>query len=127
VESGDEQRLRELAAASALARAADFSGKLPLVSNKYLEYADSLSHRDYHDREMSMRCQGAEGLTTHEVRKAIALANADMSRDDEHRMLDALGLSASDEELDRFMTHPWRWEEIVFHDRFAASLPQAWR
>lgn len=126
VKKGDLTTVKEIAAATALARAADFAGKVPSVSRKYLEYADSLSKRDYTEDEMSYRCCGELGMTTSAVRKEVEIKNGACSEAAQTALLAALGLSASDEELSRFESYPWSFGSLDDHDAFAAAMPRAW-
>jgi hypothetical protein len=116
-----------VAAASALARAADFAGILPTVSRKYLQYADSITVRDFEDREMSMRTTGAEGMGAHAVRALIDEQNATVTPLQEEENMRRLGYECEPMELQAFAWHPWGFDRLTDYDGFRASLPTTWR
>lgn len=118
-----------LAAASALARAADFSGILPSVSNKYLEYAESVTTSDFHDREMSIRATGEDGIGAGTIRGMIKERNIGVSPQDELEVLAALGVSATSDEIATFQEYVWSMDPHVLtdYDSFRESLPPSWR
>jgi hypothetical protein len=118
-----------LAAASALARASDFSGILPSVSNKYLEYAESVAATDFEDREMSIRSYGEDGHSAKEVRTMIRERNNGITPQDEIATLSALGCSATFDEIATFREYVWSMDPHVLtdYDSFKESLPPSWR
>jgi hypothetical protein len=118
-----------LAAASALARASDFSGILPSVSNKYLEYAESLTMSNFQDREMSLRSFGEDGHSAADVRARIRERNVTVSPDEEQTTLNALGYSATHDEIATFTEYAWTMDPHVLtdYDSFKESLPPSWR
>jgi len=118
-----------LAAASALARASDFSGILPSVSEKYLEYAESVSSSNFEDREMSIRSYGEDGHGADEVRAMIRERNVGVTPQEEGKVLDALGYSATPDEIASFREYVWSMDPHVLTDyaSFKESLPPSWR
>jgi len=118
-----------LAAASALARAADFAGILPSVSEKYLEFAESCSTSNFQDREMSMRTYGEDGFSANAVREMIKERNLTVTPQDEMKTLKALGVEASDGEIATFKEYTWCLDPQVLVDygSFRESLPANWR
>lgn len=118
-----------LAAASALARASDFSGILPSVSKKYLEFADSLTQSNFQDREMSIRACGKEGHGAEEIRETIRNRNVGVSPQDELITLRALGYPATSDEIDTFSEYIWSMEPstLTDYESFRDSLPPTWR
>ncbi len=118
-----------LAAASALARASDFSGILPTVSNKYLEYAESVAGSNFQDREMSIRSFGEEGHSANDVRAMIRERNIGITPQDEMATLEALGCPATHDEVATFTEYVWSMDPHVLTDYagFKASLPPSWR
>jgi len=127
VKDGDMKTVHDIAAATALARAADFAGRVPTLSRKYLEYADSLSTREFKDDEMSYRACGETGMTTNAVRDMVETRNARCSPDDQAELLAALGLTATDDELAKFESYAWDIDCVDQHDAFRDALPSAWR
>lgn len=106
--AGDVKTVRDIAAASALARAADFAGLLPTVSRKYYEYALSVKQsRDVEDREMSMRVMGKEGYKFNDIVDTIESANLAVTPTEEHANLRAIQCQATREELESFVAYPW--------------------
>jgi hypothetical protein len=129
VRDGDDRALRRVAKASALARAADFAGILPSVSNKYYEYARSITAQAVEDREMSMRTFGEEGHGSTEIEEMIISENAAVSPTKELMTLDKLGYGATPADIDRFKTRVWSMEPECLTDYhgFHCSLPPNWR
>jgi hypothetical protein len=116
-----------VASATALSRAADFAGKLPTVSRKYLEYAESLATHDFQDREMSMRATGGDGMSAAQVRKSIREQNDAADPHTERALMKSLLYDCTEDEVERFMNYPWEFNKIADHDMFRDSLPPAWR
>jgi hypothetical protein len=132
VEAGREGKLsvvKVLAAASALARASDFSGILPSVSEKYLAFAESCTTSNFDDREMSIRSFGEEGYKANDVREKVRTRNMDVTPDQELETLAALGYPATHDEITTFTEHVWSLEPatLVDYDSFRESLPPTWR
>ncbi|APG78093.1 RNA-dependent RNA polymerase [Beihai weivirus-like virus 3] len=127
VRKGDYKTIKTIAAAAALGRAADFAGKVPTLSRKYLAYANELDSSDFEDREMSMRTVGEEGMSAAAVRAQIEEANGAVSAAEEKTFLEALDYTASVEELEEFCRYPWQFDAVDQHDEFACSVPAAWR
>jgi hypothetical protein len=126
---GSIKAARTLAAASALARASDFSGILPSVSAKYLDYAESLSTSDFEDREMSFRAFGEDGHSAQEVRAGVRERNLVVTPQEELATLKALGYSATHDEIATFREYVWSMDPSVLtdYDSFRESLPPTWR
>jgi hypothetical protein len=127
--AGNRKVIEVLAAASALARASDFSGILPSVSNKYLEFAESLTNSNFSDREMSIRSFGDEGHGAREVREQIRERNIGVTPQDEMVTLEALCYNATHEEIATFSEYVWSLDPHVLMDygSFRSSLPPSWR
>lgn len=127
--TGNIKMIKSLAAASALARASDFSGILPTVSRKYYEFALACNDADFADREMSFRAFGEEGHDAFNVRSHIAERNAEVSFEEEKATMNKLGYSASLDELMTFSEYIWDLEPatLTAYDAFRESLPKAWR
>jgi len=127
--SANRKQANVLAAASALARASDFSGILPTVSEKYLEYAESLTRSDFEDREMSIRAYGEDGHGANEVRAQIRANNITVTIQDELETMKALGYDATYDEMRTFTEYIWSMEPHVLQDyeAFRESLPPSWR
>lgn len=127
--TSNRKKANVLAAASALARASDFSGILPTVSTKYLEYAESLTKSDFQDREMSIRSHGEEGHSANEVRAQIMANNAGITIQTEMATMKALGYEATFDEMQTFSEYIWSMEPSVLEDyeAFRQSLPPNWR
>lgn len=121
------QKIVTTMAASALARASDFAGRIPTLSRKYLQFANELDITDFEDREMSMRCIGEDGLSAANVRISIEAANGAMSNADEQAIMEALDYTATDDELQAFSLYPWDMETLDHFDAFARSVPAKWR
>jgi len=126
---GNTRVIKTLAAASALARAADFSGILPTVSRKYLAYANSCSMSNFSDREMSMRVCGEEGMGANQIRAMIEERNLPITPQEEMVTMKGLGYDASHDELLTFSEYVWDLEPatLLAYEEFKASLPAAWR
>ncbi|APG78083.1 RNA-dependent RNA polymerase [Wenzhou weivirus-like virus 1] len=126
---GKMSAIKVIAAASALARASDFSGILPTVSNKYLQYANECSKSDYVDRECSIRCFGFDGHSAKEVRERIEERNLGVTHQDEQKTLEMLGFKATHDELMTFTEHIWDLEPatLTAYQAFRESLPASWR
>jgi len=128
---GDLFKAKMVAAAAMLARAADFSGLMPTVSRKYQQYAITLAARDstVTDRELTMRITGddKDELTFATVHDRIDEANLGRDPVEETRLLDALGLSVTHDELQLFESHLWAWDSLDDYEGFAASVPQSWQ
>jgi hypothetical protein len=125
---GNMNVVRDIAAAGAMARAADFAGLLPIVSRKFYQYAmDVKRSRDIVDREMSMHVSGEEGHMFSEISDTIESQNLGVTPTDEYASLQALCLPATWEELDTFMLKSWTFEGIGDYDDHCASLPMSWR
>lgn len=126
---GDDKALRRVAKASALARAADFAGILPSVSNKYYEYAKSITALAVEDREMSMRTFGEDGHGSTEIEEMIISENAAITPTKELVTLDKLGYGATPADIERFKTYTWSMDPECLTDYhgFHCSLPPNWR
>ncbi|APG78113.1 RNA-dependent RNA polymerase [Beihai weivirus-like virus 1] len=127
IESGCLREVKKIAAAANLARAADYAGILPTVSNKYKEYADRLDAGNYQDREMAMHVDGEEGVTAVDVRERIELLNSSVTPADEEDRLAKLLYSADEDEMQRFKDYLWDFSNLDDHAGYHASLPAAWR
>jgi hypothetical protein len=126
---GNMRQIKDVAKASAIARAGDFAGILPTVSNKYLEFARSLGLHEVHDREMSYRVYGEDGHGSTEIETEIIAANLQVTPTEELVTMRILGYDATAQELDRFVTRVWSLEPEVLLDfeGFRSSLPPSWR
>jgi hypothetical protein len=127
--NGDMRVIKCLAAASALARASDFSGILPSVSRKYLDFADACDSTNFTDREMSYRAYGTDGYDANTVRANIADKNAEVSFEEEQETLNKLGYKATLDELMTFTEYLWDLEPatLTAYEAFKESLPTTWR
>lgn len=127
--SGNRRVANVLAAASALARASDFSGILPSVSNKYLEFAESVASSNFQDREMSIRAFGDDGYGAKEVREQVRSRNVGVSPEEELATMKALGYDATFDQIATFSEYVWSMDPQVLMDygSFRESLPPAWR
>lgn len=125
----NRKQVNVLAAASALARASDFSGIFPSVSNKYLEFAESVSTSNFKDREMSIRAFGEDGFGANEVRERIKERNLLVTPQQEMETMAALGVEATSDEISTFFEYGWSLDPQVLtnYDAFRASLPLSWR
>jgi len=126
----DFHTLMRIVSAFSLARAADFAGKIPTVSNKYLTYANRLPHikrSNFEDREMSIRATGAEGASADDVRDLIMARNGAVTAADEKAFLEALDYTATDNELQFFNETMWDIHSLDRHDDFGRSIPTRWR
>lgn len=128
-ETGNRMQANVLAAASALARSADFAGILPTVSWKYYQFANSCTTSNFQDREMSIRATGLEDHSAADVRKAIEEKNAGISPQQEMETLKALGYGCTWDELATFREYVWDMTPacLTNYDAFRASLPPSWR
>jgi hypothetical protein len=125
---GDITALRKVAAASAMARAADFAGLVPTISEKWLEYAQKCHEGDFVvDRESSIRATGEEGVKKSHIEQTVRKLNMRMTSRDEDPLLDALGFSCNLDEKGKFKLHPWNLESLNDFKGFASSLPPSWR
>lgn len=125
---GDLNAAKDLAAAAAMARAADFAGLVPSLSRKYFEYAKAVKRsRDITDREMSMRVTGEEGHTFNEIEASIEAQNSLVTPYEERMNLHLVCSEAKPEEIDAFVLYPWEFERVTDYDAFKASLPVRWR
>jgi len=102
---------------------------LPTVSDKYLDYAESLSDSNFQDLEMSFRAFGEDGFGAREVREKIRERNLGATFSCEQTVLDAVGCSATESELSTFSEFIWSMEPEVLtdYDSFRESLPVSWR
>jgi len=123
----DENTMLQLSAASHLARAADFAGILPTVSQKYLDFALSCDASNFHEREMSMRAQGSDGLSSHALAERINQLNLGVTLHDEMYTLEILGYGVNDLEHDQFRSYIWDWTNKDDWQAFRRSLPETWR
>lgn len=124
---------RDVAAATALSRAQLFAGRLPTISEKFLEYALSLSEPENikfsDDQKMSLFGTLTGTAEASEVVERIKGENGPVACDPgtEQRWLSALLVPATSEELTSFMCHPWRFEDNVrTREEFGHSLPASW-
>lgn len=126
--AGNIDVVKDIAAAGAIARAADFAGILPTVSRKFHRYAMELKRsRDVVDREMSMRVMGEEGHSFTAIEGVIETQNLAVTPTEEAANLKALGYDATFEELDTFTVQSWTFEGIGDYEGHRASLPVSWR
>ena len=128
--TGDLATIKRLAAASALARASDFSPYLPTVALKYFEYAqECYGLRNFEDREMSFRAFGEDGHDAFGVSELIMENLAEVSNEEEAENLKRLGYDATRDEMMTFTEHGWELsaDVLVRYDEFKASLPASWR
>lgn len=125
----DSTAQRMLGAAAALARASDFAGILPSVSEKYLRFSESISNTNFDDREMSIRAYGEDGHGAREVRELIQQRNLGVTVQDEQDVLNALGYTATHDEVQTFQEYIWSMDPHVLtdYDSFRESLPPSWR
>jgi hypothetical protein len=127
----DFRDLMQIVCAFALSRAADFAGKIPTVSKKYLEYANRVPYvkeeHDFEDREMSIRATGAEGASSTDVRDMIMARNGAVTVADEQAFLEALDYTATDKEIQFFNETMWDIHCLDRHDDFGRSIPTRWR
>ena len=125
---GNTKLVKDIAAAGALARAADFAGLLPTVSRKFHEYALSVKQsREVVDREMSMRVMGEEGHNFTAIEEMIENQNLQVTPTEEAANLERIGCPATWRELDTFMVQSWTFECIGDFEGHCASLPLSWR
>jgi len=125
---GNIDLVKDIAAAGAIARAADFAGILPTVSRKFHQYAMEVKRsREVVDREMSMRVMGEEGHNFTEIEQSIEARNLAVTPTEEVANLAALSYDATSEELDTFMLQSWTFEGIGAFDEHRTSLPDSWR
>ena len=75
-EQGQWHLVRQIAAAANLSRAIDYAGKAPMLSQKYLAYANSISCEDFVNDDMSMLATGDTGATAATVRMMIHQYNS---------------------------------------------------
>lgn len=124
--AGSSGMLKKTAAALAVGKAADFAGILPTVSQKYLDYAESLTSDNFHDREMSIRA-GMEGKSKQDIVSYIKELNGAVDPHIEKGRLFAMQYTCTDEELLLFTTYAWDIATVDDYAGFAGSLPAAWR
>jgi len=126
---GNPEKVKPVAAAAAVARAADFCGILPTVSRKFLEFADSLHTGELVDHEMGMRSVSDPNALKSDIVAHIEAMNGLISPEQEFRTLRVLGWEASSTEVDRFRAKVWSLEPHILKDveGFKASLPASWR
>jgi len=125
---GNIDLVRDIAAAGAIARAADFAGLLPTVSRKFHQYARAVKRStEVADREMSMRVMGEEGHNFTAIEETIESQNLQVTPTQEAANLAALLCPATWKELDAFTLHPWTFEGIGEFEAHRASLPVSWR
>lgn len=126
--TGNLDTIRDIAAAAAMARAADFAGILPRVSRKYQQYAHSVKRStEVVDREMSMRVMGEEGHHFSAIDATIESQNLSITPTEEFATLEALLCPATWRELDTFTNYPWTFETVGAFDANLAGLPESWR
>jgi len=124
---GNHGVVRDIAAAGAIARAADFAGLFPTVSRKFYDYAKEIKRsHEVADREMSMRVYGEEGHHFTEIEEYIELQNLAVTPMEELQNLQAVRCPATPEELDTFVLYPWRFENVDNFDEMLTSLPASW-
>jgi len=125
---GEVRAVKNLAAASAIARAHDFAGIYPTISRKYQNLAQELiSTREFHDREMSMRTKGEEGWSFDAINKDLEKQNSMVSLPMERENLEKVCCGASEEEVLMFETYHWDFDTFDNFQDFHASLPLSWR
>lgn len=123
--SGDIKQFRALASATALSRADAFSGILPVVSEKYLQYSLKMGAPEWtHEQKMSTGHEKPDGIV-----EKIRIANMSVPPGDVARTCRALRYTASGREVEEFMMYEWSTEGGALRDfdGFRASLPVAWR
>lgn len=127
--SGDFITIRKVAAAAAMARAGEFAGILPTVSEKYLRYSLSLCNTNLVDREMSIRVFGSDGHDSRDVVAEINALNGKVTPAEELYTMRWLNYYATPEQMDLFKTYHWSLEPEVLTDYvgFEQSLPPKWR
>jgi hypothetical protein len=124
---GDTATLRRLASAACIARAAEFAGVIPSVSDKFLTYALACDETDFKDREMSFRASDSPDVGSHELVDRIRAQNGAVSPTEEDATLAALGYSVTPYEKAQFHSFIWDWESLGDVDGFAESIPPTWR
>lgn len=124
---GDTKVVKEITAASYIARAHDFAGLYPSVSNKFLDYAKSLGANVENDREMSMRCKGHADEKASTLISEIEQENVQVTPDEEMMNLQKLGAAATIDEIDKFMAYHWVPSEAREYASYRDSLPPTWR
>jgi hypothetical protein len=126
---GDMATIRRLACASSLARAYEFSGIVPSISEKFLAFALEAERGEVADREMSMRAFGEEGHGSTEIVRVVQERNLGVSPDEEADTLKALRCESTADEMDAFRCRVWSLEpsQLLDYDGFTRSLPVTWR
>jgi len=125
----DVYRAKQVARACALGRALDFAGISPMLSTKYLRYADSLGVKKIIDgqdaRDVSFKLTGKADADLSEIESKIWESNAGKDHTDDLKLWLALGFEVSELEWDVFYAYEWNWKRLTAFDEFQASLPRA--
>jgi hypothetical protein len=129
----DAVGVSRVAKATALARAYDFAGFYPTVSNKFMQYYHNIGPSPYINHEIAMQI-GMNGDVTDlqtrinavcEVEGEIELLNLEVGAEEESLLMDRLGVFASGTEIDAF--NGYTWGDNRDHEGFRASLPALWK
>ncbi|CAE7911198.1 unnamed protein product, partial [Symbiodinium necroappetens] len=77
-EQGKFHTIRQTSAAAALSSALDYAGILPLLSMKYLQYANQCYASDFHNDDLSFLASGEVGTSSHSVIQIINRLNCEV-------------------------------------------------
>jgi hypothetical protein len=125
VREGDAETLRKIAASAAMAKAVNFMGIFPQVSEKYLQYAETMGFQEFqHEEQMALygKLVDTSEYTPGYVRARNVIVSAEHSLKKYH----SLGHACTQREIDKFMDYEWRFDNVTNWDGFAKSIPVGW-
>jgi hypothetical protein len=124
LDKGDKAKCQKLSGAAALSRAFEFAGLCPTLSNKFLEYSDSVGVTVTHDLLMRVSPED-EDVDVTSLRDSIILSNAGV--EDELANLERVGFPITLEEKAKFVDYKWDYDRLHCWEEFRDSLPSSWR
>jgi hypothetical protein len=121
---GNREKLMRMAGSSALARAHEYAGILPSVSNKFLEYALSLGYNaDSHELKMVTQHDKEGPLSLEDT---IRVLNGAVEPTSELKTMYGIGYAAKPTDIEAFALYPWDMTHLDT-EAFVLSLPPSWR
>lgn len=128
----DAKTIKAVAASKAMSRALDFAGKLPTVSEKYLNYAEALGFRSFdpaevESAELMFRHAVTEDALPTDLAERVREENGKVATGTERKRLRLCQWPATIDELAAFRDYSWDPENLMDVEGFRASLPATWR
>ena len=118
----DRAAVLRLAGSAAIARAYQFAGSVPTISEKFLNFAEECQWDVDFELEMKV---GATVDDKGEFVDHIRLLNGTCTNEDQ--VLKATGFEATVTEKNAFQDYVWFYDTLCFWADFRGSLPKTWR